>query len=118
MAETAQLILLSDASETRAGNYFVSNYPPYSFWKPEYTGEARAALERAPAPGTPLGVYLHIPFCRKRCHFCYFRVYTDKNSQEIQRSLDAAIAAPTARRRSTAPTTSPAPSASRRSTST
>jgi oxygen-independent coproporphyrinogen-3 oxidase len=92
MAETAQLILLSDASETRAGNYFVSNYPPYSFWKPEYAGEARAALERAPVPGTPLGVYLHIPFCRKRCHFCYFRVYTDKNSQEIQRYLDAAIA--------------------------
>ena len=23
---------------------------------------------------------LHIPFCRKRCKFCYFRVYTDKNA--------------------------------------
>ena len=34
-----------------------------------------------PAPGVPLGLYLHIPFCRKRCHFCYFRVYTDKNAQ-------------------------------------
>ena len=29
----------------------------------------------------PLGLYLHIPFCRKRCHFCYFRVYTDKNAE-------------------------------------
>ena len=28
----------------------------------------------------PLGLYLHIPFCRKRCKFCYFRVYTDKNA--------------------------------------
>src|SRR5687767_12994966 len=92
MPETAQLILLSDESETRAGNYFVSNYPPYSFWKPEYAEEARSAIERPPAPGTPLGVYLHIPFCRKRCHFCYFRVYTDKNSGEIQGYLDAAIA--------------------------
>src|SRR5205823_3922788 len=92
MPETAQLILLSDASETKAGNYFVSNYPPYSFWKPEYASEAFAALERAPAPGTPLGVYLHIPFCRKRCHFCYFRVYTDKNAKEIQGYLDAAVA--------------------------
>jgi oxygen-independent coproporphyrinogen-3 oxidase len=26
------------------------------------------------------GLYFHIPFCRKRCHFCYFRVYTDKNA--------------------------------------
>jgi len=92
MADTASLILLSDERETRAGNYFVSNYPPYSFWTPEWVGEAFAALERPPAPHTPLGVYLHIPFCRKRCHFCYFRVYTDKNSQEIQRYLDAAIA--------------------------
>jgi oxygen-independent coproporphyrinogen-3 oxidase len=96
-SDMTSLIVLSDESETRAGNYFVSNYPPYSFWKPEHVGEAAAALERLPArgdppaPDTPLGVYLHIPFCRKRCHFCYFRVYTDKNSQEIQRYLDAAI---------------------------
>ena len=36
----------------------------------------------------PLGLYLHIPFCRKRCHFCYFRVYTDKNAQEVEHYLD------------------------------
>ena len=39
-------------------------------------------------PGVPLGLYLHIPFCRKRCHFCYFRVYTDKNAQEVDDYLD------------------------------
>ena len=78
--------------DTSVGSYFVGNYPPYSFWKPGHAGEALAALERPPAPGTPLGVYLHIPFCRKRCYFCYFRVYTDKNADEIQRYLNAAIA--------------------------
>ena len=77
--------------ETTAGNYFVSNYPPYSFWKAEHTGELEAALERAPLPDTPLGVYLHIPFCRKRCHFCYFKVYTDKDSAAIRNYIDAAI---------------------------
>ena len=41
-----------------------------------------------PSPGVPLGLYLHIPFCRKRCHFCYFRVYTDKNAQEVDEYLD------------------------------
>jgi hypothetical protein len=50
-----------------------------------------AALERPPAPGTPLGVYLHIPFCRKRCHFCYFKVYTDKDSAAIRGYIDAAL---------------------------
>ena len=81
----------STTHETSAGNYFVSNYPPYSFWKSEFAGEALAALERPPVPDTPLGVYFHIPFCRKRCHFCYFRVYTGKNAGEIQGYLDAAV---------------------------
>ena len=76
---------------TAAGNYFVSNYPPYSFWTRDHVHEAHAALERAPAPETPLGIYLHIPFCRKRCHFCYFKVYTDKDAGEIEGYLDAAI---------------------------
>src|SRR6266849_4449747 len=76
---------------TEVGNYFVSNYPPYSFWTPAHVHEAYAALDRAPAPGTPLGIYLHIPFCRKRCHFCYFKVYTDKDAGEIEGYLDTAI---------------------------
>lgn len=76
---------------TRPGNYFVANYPPFSFWKPEHVAEARAALERPPAPGTPLGLYVHIPFCRKRCHFCYFKVYTDQNAAQVQRYVDAAV---------------------------
>lgn len=78
--------------ETTVGSYFVSNYPPYSFWSPACVQEAKQALDRTPAPGTPLGIYLHIPFCRKRCTFCYFKVYTDKNSSEIESYLDAAAA--------------------------
>jgi oxygen-independent coproporphyrinogen-3 oxidase len=45
--------------------------------------------QREAQPDATLGLYLHIPFCRKRCKFCYFRVYTDKNSSEIQAYLDA-----------------------------
>src|ERR1700720_4506276 len=74
--------------QTTVGNYFVSNYPPFSFWKPEFVPDVFAALKRDPAPHTPLGVYLHIPFCRKRCHFCYFRVDTDKNASEGNQYLD------------------------------
>ena len=70
--------------ETTAGNYFVSNYPPFSFWKPSMVPELEAAMARPPAADTPLGLYVHIPFCRKRCHFCYFKVYTDKDSAAIR----------------------------------
>ncbi|MCH9022461.1 MAG: coproporphyrinogen III oxidase family protein [Planctomycetes bacterium] len=73
---------------TRAGNYFVANYPPFSCWSPDVVPAIHEALDRPPVPGTPLGLYVHIPFCRKRCHFCYFRVYTDKDSNEISTYLD------------------------------
>jgi oxygen-independent coproporphyrinogen III oxidase len=90
-ADTASLFPLTLESETTPGNYFVSNYPPYSFWKPEYAAEAYRALDIIPPVETPLGVYLHIPFCRKRCHFCYFKVYTEMREAEIQQYLEAAI---------------------------
>lgn len=78
--------------ETEAGNYFVANYPPFSYWDAETAKTVRGLLEQPQKPGVPLGVYFHVPFCRKRCHFCYFRVYTDKNADEIKRYLDAGIA--------------------------
>jgi oxygen-independent coproporphyrinogen-3 oxidase len=78
--------------ETTVGSYFVSNYPPYSFWGAGHVPAARAALARPAAPATPLGIYLHIPFCRKRCTFCYFKVYTDKNAAEIESYLGATVA--------------------------
>lgn len=77
--------------ETTVGSYFVSNYPPYSYWSRDYVEQAREALDRPPAPGADLGIYVHIPFCRKRCRFCYFKVYTDQDSSAIARYLDALI---------------------------
>jgi len=78
--------------ETEVGNYFVANYPPFSYWDAETAKSVRGLLEQPQKPGVPLGVYFHVPFCRKRCHFCYFRVYTDKNADDIKRYLDAGIA--------------------------
>ncbi len=80
--------LLADGDETTAGNYFVANYPPFSFWEKDKAEEVRRALANPAPPEVPLGVYFHIPFCRKRCHFCYFRVYTDKNADDIKGYLD------------------------------
>ncbi len=77
-----------DLKETEAGSVFVSNYPPYSFWREDKISEAFEALNSPPLENT-LGLYLHIPFCRKRCKFCYFRIYTDKNASQIAEYLDA-----------------------------
>src|SRR5687768_11592380 len=78
-------------TRTEVGNYFVSNYPPFSQWKPEFVPYALKALNEPARVDEPLGLYIHIPFCRKRCHFCYFKVYTDKKASEIEIYLDALI---------------------------
>jgi oxygen-independent coproporphyrinogen III oxidase len=80
-----------DQEKTGLGNYFIANYPPFSAWNKSYLGEAHDALNRPPVPGTQLGLYLHIPFCRKRCKFCYFRVYTDKNAKDVTTYTDAIL---------------------------
>lgn len=78
-------IRTADLEQSEVGSYFVANYPPFSVWTPEAVRtDGLPALASAPAPGNPLGIYLHIPFCRKRCHFCYFRVYTDRNAREVE----------------------------------
>ena len=77
---------------TTAGNYFISNYPPFSCWTGEEVGRLEERLLEPPAPDVPLGLYVHLPFCRKRCDFCYFKVYTDKNSAQIRRYLDGLLA--------------------------
>jgi oxygen-independent coproporphyrinogen-3 oxidase len=74
--------------QTDVGSYFVANYPPFSVWNAAAVADARLALNTVPAAERPMGLYLHIPFCRKRCHFCYFRVYTDKNAREVEQYLD------------------------------
>src|SRR5437870_4904066 len=75
--------------QTDVGSYFVATYPPFSVWSRDAVQrDALPALATPADPSIPLGLYLHIPFCRKRCHFCYFRVYTDKNAQEVSHYLD------------------------------
>ena len=68
---------MTPQTKTEVGSYFISNYPPFSVWNPESLPDVQRALNHPPGD-VPLGLYLHIPFCRKRCKFCYFRVYTDK----------------------------------------
>lgn len=86
------ILQVGDREETAVGNYFVANYPPFSFWKEEHLPGARDLLANPPAVAAPFGLYVHIPFCRKRCDFCYFRVYTGREAKHVERYVDAVIA--------------------------
>ena len=79
----------SKTDKTEVGSYFISNYPPYSQWNKDQLPAVESSLNSPAIEKTPLGLYLHIPFCRKRCKFCYFKVFTDVNAAEVTRYVDA-----------------------------
>jgi len=101
MVELPQINDSRREAHTEVGSYFVANYPPFSVWSDAQVPEAIRVLSEPAAPdarsgkgeslngAAPLGLYLHIPFCRKRCKFCYFRVYTDKNADDVDVYMDA-----------------------------
>ena len=79
---------MAESTKTEVGSYFVSNYPPFSQWSVGELPKVETALNSPPGD-VPLGLYLHIPFCRKRCKFCYFKVFTDQNAKDIEAYVQA-----------------------------
>lgn len=79
-AETIrQCTTVFDRPEPDVGNYFVSTYPPFSCWTPEGEAPFRRWLGQPPAGlAPPLGLYVHIPFCVERCHYCYYLSHEDR----------------------------------------
>ena len=62
------------ADEPLVGNYFVAAYPPFSCWQANQIPAVIDALN-GPAPDAPIGLYVHIPFCQKKCAYCYYLSY-------------------------------------------
>ncbi len=38
---------------------------------------------------TPLGIYVHVPFCRSKCQYCDFYSVTEKNDRVLEDYMDA-----------------------------
>ncbi|MBT6770016.1 MAG: radical SAM protein, partial [Opitutales bacterium] len=82
-AQTIQLPLL----EPEAGNYFVAAYPPFSAWKAEQIPALKDTL--AQPRSAPIGLYIHLPFCPKKCNYCYYLSYISQASNVVDRYIDA-----------------------------
>ncbi len=56
--------------------------------------EALPTAARAEVPGTPLGLYVHVPFCIRRCGYCAFVTYAEGETGDAdahRRWADAAV---------------------------
>lgn len=68
-----------------------TSYPTVPSWSSDY-GEVeyrRALNELADRPGVELCLYLHVPFCAKRCHYCGCNAVTGRSRDAADQYLDA-----------------------------
>lgn len=77
-------------SEPVAGNYFVAVYPPFSAWDSEQVPALHEALEQ-PAREKPLGIYIHLPFCQKKCDYCYYLSYIAQPAAVVDHYLETLV---------------------------
>lgn len=67
-----------------------TSYPTVPMWSETFgPASGLAALGRAAkAPEAPLGLYVHIPFCKSRCSFCGCNVIVSRSREKADRYLD------------------------------
>jgi oxygen-independent coproporphyrinogen-3 oxidase len=56
--------------------------------KPDFTDPYATLWAKDNIHGKRAGLYVHIPFCRSKCSFCYFTVAANRAEDEVDRYLD------------------------------
>ena len=85
--------LTPEAEAPLEGNYFVSAYPPFSYWRKESAKDVEKLLNQSnhPQEDVPLGLYVHIPFCTVRCDFCYYLSHANRSDDLLDTYVETLI---------------------------
>ena len=86
--ETKKIVL----KYNRPGPRYTS-YPPANFFSPEFTNENyMAQIEESNTKGSEnISIYIHIPFCSQRCHFCGCNTTLFESDLIVSRYIDCLI---------------------------
>lgn len=78
----------TSGDEPELGKYFICAYPPFGLWTPDRVAAARQALTAPQRTSETLGLYIHIPFCVRRCDYCYYKSFADSTLGDRDQYLD------------------------------
>jgi oxygen-independent coproporphyrinogen-3 oxidase len=68
-----------------------TSYPTAPVWQDAFNAPALLERLNAPAhqhPALPYSLYIHLPFCESRCHFCACNVVITKQTQHAEKYLE------------------------------
>jgi oxygen-independent coproporphyrinogen-3 oxidase len=85
------IFALVEKFDTRGPRY--TSYPTVPVWKPSFPARHyQEALRRLGEYGEPVAVYLHLPFCQRRCLYCGCNSYITQERERITNYVAAMLA--------------------------
>ena len=86
LPSAAEILAAIDAHARPVPRY--TSYPTVPFWSREFGGREYLDALSATDASAPASVYVHLPFCAKRCYYCGCNAVATSRSEVIDRYLD------------------------------